>query len=138
MSTPGAGRIADPARTALKELDSAVNRLLEEYSGLADRVRDTEGRTRDVEELLRRFTKGDIDVGGLQETLARLRRGVRIGDDQLVVDSIRVIEVDRNAWVEVTLHEGKQHEVKRLLEAVRERNKRQRKNAKRTPVKEDW
>jgi 23S rRNA pseudouridine2605 synthase len=29
-----------------------------------------------------------------------------------------VIGADNNAWVEVTLHEGKQHEVKRLLEAV--------------------
>ena len=36
----------------------------------------------------------------------------------LAVDQVRVIEADRNAWVEVTLHEGKQHEVKRLLEAV--------------------
>mgnify|MGYP001814843722 CR=1 FL=1 len=50
--------------------------------------------------------------------LQRLRRGVRVNDDLLAVDQIRVIEIDRNAWVEVTLHEGKQHEVKRLLEAV--------------------
>jgi pseudouridine synthase len=50
--------------------------------------------------------------------LARLRRGVRVGDDLLAVDQVRLVEVDRNAWVEVTLHEGKQHEVKRLLEAV--------------------
>ena len=28
------------------------------------------------------------------------------------------IEAENNAWVELTLHEGKQHEVKRLLEAV--------------------
>jgi pseudouridine synthase len=59
-------------------------------------------------------------VRGLPDakTLARLRRGVRIGDDLLVDDRVRLIEVDRNAWVEVTLHEGKQHEVRRLLEAV--------------------
>ena len=104
MSTPGAGRIADPARTALKELDGAVNRLLEEYSGLASRVRDTEGRTRDVEELLRRFTKGDIDVGGLQETLARLeeenedlRRRVSQGKAgvQRILDRIRFLEEHR-------------------------------------------
>ena len=36
----------------------------------------------------------------------------------MAVDRARVIEADNNAWVEVTLHEGKQHEVKRLLEAV--------------------
>jgi pseudouridine synthase len=51
-------------------------------------------------------------------TLARLRRGVRVEGDILVVDRVRLVEVDRHAWVEVTLHEGKQHEVKRLLEAV--------------------
>jgi 23S rRNA pseudouridine2605 synthase len=51
-------------------------------------------------------------------TLARLRRGVRIQDDVLVVDQVRLVNVDRHAWVEVTLHEGKQHEVKRVLEAV--------------------
>ena len=53
-----------------------------------------------------------------QRTLARLRRGVRVKDEVLVVDRVRLIEVDRHAWVEVALHEGKQHEVKRLLEAV--------------------
>jgi hypothetical protein len=36
----------------------------------------------------------------------------------MAVDRVRVIEADNNAWVEVALHEGKQHEVKRLLEAV--------------------
>ncbi len=51
-------------------------------------------------------------------TLARLRRGVRVDGDMMMVDRVRLVEVDRHAWVEVTLHEGKQHEVKRLLEAV--------------------
>ena len=53
-----------------------------------------------------------------ERTLARLRRGVRVKDEVLVVDRVRLVEVDRHAWVEVALHEGKQHEVKRLLEAV--------------------
>jgi 23S rRNA pseudouridine2605 synthase len=52
------------------------------------------------------------------ETLERLRRGVRVESDFMAVDRARVIDADNNAWVEVTLHEGKQHEVKRLLEAV--------------------
>jgi len=52
------------------------------------------------------------------QTLDRLRRGVRVEGDLMVVDRVRVIEADNNAWVEVALHEGKQHEVKRLLEAV--------------------
>ena len=36
----------------------------------------------------------------------------------MAVDEVRVIERDHNSWLEVTLHEGKHHEVKRLLEAV--------------------
>jgi 23S rRNA pseudouridine2605 synthase len=52
------------------------------------------------------------------ETLERLRRGVKVEGDFMAVDRARVIDADNNAWVEVTLHEGKQHEVKRLLEEV--------------------
>jgi 23S rRNA pseudouridine2605 synthase len=52
------------------------------------------------------------------ETLERLRRGVRVESDFMAVDRARVIDADNNAWVELTLHEGKHHEVKRLLEAV--------------------
>jgi pseudouridine synthase len=52
------------------------------------------------------------------QTQERLRRGVRVEGDYMAVDRVRVIEADNNAWVEVALHEGKRHEVKRLLEAV--------------------
>jgi 23S rRNA pseudouridine2605 synthase len=52
------------------------------------------------------------------QTLDRLRRGVRVEGDYMSVDRVRIIEADNNAWVEVALHEGKRHEVKRLLEAV--------------------
>jgi 23S rRNA pseudouridine2605 synthase len=51
-------------------------------------------------------------------TLARLRRGVRVDGELMAVDRVRVLERDRNAWLEVTIHEGRHHEVKRLLEAV--------------------
>jgi pseudouridine synthase len=52
------------------------------------------------------------------DTLERLKRGVRVEGDFMAVDRVRVIESENNAWIEVALHEGKQHEVKRLLEAV--------------------
>jgi len=52
------------------------------------------------------------------EALERLRRGVRLDGEFMAVDRARVVDADNNAWVELTLHEGKQHEVKRLLEAV--------------------
>jgi 23S rRNA pseudouridine2605 synthase len=51
-------------------------------------------------------------------TLERLRKGMRVEGERLQVDRVRVVEADKNAWVEVSLHEGKHHEVKRLLEAV--------------------
>ena len=53
-----------------------------------------------------------------EKTLERLRQGVRVEGDRLVADRVRVLEAGNNAWLEVTLHEGKRHEVKRLLEAV--------------------
>lgn len=52
------------------------------------------------------------------ETLARLRTGVRVEGQKMAVDRVRVLEADNNSWIEVTLHEGKHHEVRRLLEAV--------------------
>lgn len=51
-------------------------------------------------------------------TLERLRTGVRVEGERMAVDRVRVLEADRNAWLEIALHEGKHHEVRRLLEAV--------------------
>jgi 23S rRNA pseudouridine2605 synthase len=52
------------------------------------------------------------------ETLARLRRGVFVERQKLAVDQARVLEAGNNSWLELRLHEGKHHEVRRLLEAV--------------------
>jgi 23S rRNA pseudouridine2605 synthase len=59
-------------------------------------------------------------VRGVPEpaTLARLRSGVRVEGERLGVDDVRLLQADNNAWLELRLHEGKHHEVKRLLEAV--------------------
>jgi 23S rRNA pseudouridine2605 synthase len=51
-------------------------------------------------------------------TLARLRKGVRVEGQRMAVDRVRIVEAANNSWLEVTLHEGKHHEVRRLLEAV--------------------
>jgi len=51
-------------------------------------------------------------------TLERLRTGVVVDGERMAVDRVRIVEADQNAWLEVTLHEGRHHEVKRLLEAV--------------------
>jgi 23S rRNA pseudouridine2605 synthase len=57
-------------------------------------------------------------VRGLPDaaTLERLVGGVYVDGERLVADRVRVIEAQDNAWLELTLHEGKQHEVRRLLE----------------------
>ena len=51
-------------------------------------------------------------------TFERMRKGVTVEGDRLAVDRVRLVESDKNSWVELTLHEGKHHEVRRLLEAV--------------------
>jgi 23S rRNA pseudouridine2605 synthase len=53
-----------------------------------------------------------------ERALGLLRRGVRVDGETMSVDRVRLIEAETNAWVELTLHEGKHHEVKRMLEAV--------------------
>jgi 23S rRNA pseudouridine2605 synthase len=50
--------------------------------------------------------------------LDRLRRGIRVEGERLKADGVRVLEAANNAWVELVLHEGRQHEVKRLLAAA--------------------
>jgi len=50
--------------------------------------------------------------------LERLQRGIRIDGEMLKADRVRVLDSGNNPWLELTLHEGKQHEVRRLLEAV--------------------
>ena len=50
--------------------------------------------------------------------LERLRKGIRLEGETLAVDRVKVLEADNNAWLEITLHEGKHHEVRRLLQAV--------------------
>lgn len=54
-----------------------------------------------------------------EDTLAKLRRGVRLEDGLARAESVEVVKVtDRNAWLRLTLLEGRNREVRRLLERV--------------------
>lgn len=59
-------------RQALARLESSVTRILEEVARLRSRAREAEDRVKDLEGLLRRFTKGDVDPASLQARLAQL------------------------------------------------------------------
>lgn len=60
-------------RQALSHLEAAVGRLLEETERLRGRTARAETRVRDVESLLRRFTKGEDDPAQLQRRLSDLQ-----------------------------------------------------------------
>lgn len=54
-----------------------------------------------------------------EETLAAVRRGVRLEDGPARAESIETIkQTESNAWVRLTLVEGRNREVRRLLERV--------------------
>ncbi len=58
--------------------------------------------------------KGDAEAAAEQA-----RRGVRLDDGIARVESVRVRRGDRKTWeFEVTLHEGRNREVRRLCEAL--------------------
>jgi 23S rRNA pseudouridine2605 synthase len=52
------------------------------------------------------------------KALERLRAGVVVDGQRMRVDDVRVLEAENNSWIELRLHEGRNHEVRRLMEAV--------------------
>lgn len=62
-----------------------------------------------------------IKVKGVltEEQLGSLRDGVDLGDGRSGPATVKkVTKAPQNSWLEVTIHEGKKHQVKRMLEAV--------------------
>lgn len=59
-------------RESLTRLEAAVGRLVDRCHEAGARARKAEARVRDLEVLLRRFTKGDVDLAALQARISSL------------------------------------------------------------------
>jgi 23S rRNA pseudouridine2605 synthase len=62
-----------------------------------------------------------IKVKGVltDEEIAELERGVKLEDGMTSPAQVKKIrKVEANSWVEITIHEGRTHQVKRMLEVV--------------------
>lgn len=65
----------------------------------------------------------DVKVGGVpsDKDLERLRKGIRIEGRKLAPCEIRAVSQDTNAWLEVTLHQGQNRQIRKMFDAVRHR-----------------
>jgi 23S rRNA pseudouridine2605 synthase len=53
------------------------------------------------------------------DVIGRLRAGIRLpGGDRVAAESIRRLRGGANSWYEVTLKQGRNHQIRRMLEAV--------------------
>ena len=62
-----------------------------------------------------------IKVKGVltDEEIAQLERGVKLNDGMTSPAMVKKIrKAEANSWLEITIHEGRTHQVKRMLEAV--------------------
>lgn len=54
-----------------------------------------------------------------EEDIARLENGVKLEDGMTAPAGVKKVrKAENNSWVEVTIHEGRTHQVRRMLEAV--------------------
>lgn len=63
-----------------------------------------------------------IKVKGVltDEEIVQLERGVKLADGMTSPAMMKKIrKAEQNSWLEITIHEGRKHQVKRMLEAVR-------------------
>jgi len=62
-----------------------------------------------------------IKVKGVltDEDITELERGVKLHDGMTSPGTVKKVrKVEANSWLEITIHEGRKHQVKRMLEAV--------------------
>ena len=103
MSNTG-GSVEPSDRAALAELESAVGGLLDRLSDVSDRAEEAEGKSEELEELVKRFTGDDAAPSRMltrlerleqenQDLRGRLQKG-RAGVDRLLA-KIRFLEEKR-------------------------------------------
>lgn len=97
-----------------------VGRLDKASEGLLLLTNDSEwaARITDPENHLDKTYHVQIDCVAHEDFLSQLRRGAKVGEDYLRVKSARVLRSgQKNSWLEIVLDEGKNRQIRRLLEA---------------------
>ena len=91
-------------RTALTELEGAVSGLLDRLAAVSARAEDAEGKSEELEELVKRFTGDGVEAGrmlsrlkGLEEENQDLRSRLETGRDGVdkVLAKIKFLEEQR-------------------------------------------
>ena len=108
--------LLDPA----KKWISPVGRLDKASEGLLLLTNDSKwaAKITDPASHLDKRYHVQVDRVAGADLLARLKRGVSVGGDLLRVKEARVLRAgSKNSWLEITLDEGKNRQIRRLLEA---------------------
>ena len=109
--------LLDPA----KEWISPVGRLDKASEGLLLLTNDSKwaAKITDPASHLDKRYHVQVDRVAGDDLLARLRHGVSVGSDLLRVKEARVLRVgSKNSWLEITLDEGKNRQIRRVLGAL--------------------
>jgi len=104
-----------------KEWISPVGRLDKASEGLLLLTNDSKWASKitDPASHLDKRYHVQVDRVAGNDLLAQIRHGVSVGTDLLRVKNARLLRVgSKNSWLEITLDEGKNRQIRRLLEAL--------------------
>lgn len=60
-----------------------------------------------------------VDGVPTQDEIAKLRNGIRLEDGMTAPARVKIIrKAEANSWLEIIIHEGRKHQVKRMCEAI--------------------
>lgn len=100
---------------------SPVGRLDKASEGLLLLTNDSEWAAKITDPMSHLDKKYHVQVDQVvgEDLLAGTRQGIRVGSERLRVKEARVLRRGRkNCWLEITLDEGKNRQIRRLLEAL--------------------